>query len=75
MAVSRDASAVSMGAFLLSATSMGIFTDLEDAARSVKLLPQVLPDAARHEKYAKMYQLFERLTNKLGEEFDMLENM
>ena len=75
MAVARDASAVSMGAFLLSATSMGIFTDLEDAANSVKLLPQVLPDTASHEKYAKIYHLFERLTNKLGEEFDMLENL
>lgn len=75
MTITRDASAVSTGSFLLCATNMGIYKDLEDAARSVLLSPPVIPDATHHAKYARIYLLFERLTNKLGEEFDMLENL
>jgi gluconokinase len=75
MTVTRDASAVSMGAYLLGATSMGRYKNLEDAAKSVQVSAPVIPDPSNHEKYAKIYLLFERLTNKLGEEFELLANL
>jgi len=38
VSVSKNTNSVSLGAFLLTATEMGIYKDLEEAAQSVVLL-------------------------------------
>lgn len=60
---------VSYGSYLLSATEMGIFKSLEEAAGTVVLSDFVKPDAQNNKMYLKYYKIFERLSAKLGTEF------
>jgi gluconokinase len=60
---------VSYGSYLLSATEMGIFRSLDDAAKTVSLVDMVTPDKQAHQTYLKYYKLFARLSTKLSGEF------
>jgi gluconokinase len=60
---------VSYGSYLLSATEMGIYGSLEEAARSVKLTELITPDKKNHKPYLDHYGIFERLSTKLTGEF------
>ncbi|MET0466620.1 MAG: gluconokinase [Chitinophagaceae bacterium] len=60
---------VSYGSYLLSATEMGIFKSLDDAAKTVSLVDMVTPDKQAHQTYLKYYKLFARLSTKLAGEF------
>ncbi|MCG2616215.1 gluconokinase [Terrimonas sp. NA20] len=60
---------VSYGSYLLSATEMGIFKSLDDAAKTVSLVDMVTPDKQAHQTYLKYYKLFARLSTKLSGEF------
>ncbi len=60
---------VSYGSYLLSATEMGIYTSLEEAAKSVRLTERINPDKKNHKPYLKHYEIFERLSTKLASEF------
>ncbi|WP_153799766.1 gluconokinase [Foetidibacter luteolus] len=75
VSASPNVSSVSMGAYLLSATSFGKFSSLENAAKSVTLPAPVIPDKASHDTYSRHYPLFERLTVKLGDEFELLAQL
>ncbi|MGN7720409.1 gluconokinase [Chitinophaga sp. 22620] len=75
MSVSPNASAVSTGAFLLSATKLGIYKNLEEAALSVHLPDPFVPDSNNHDLYRKYFPLFEHLTSTLGGAFDILSNI
>lgn len=75
MSVQPNGSAVSTGAFLLSATKTGIYESLEKAALSVKLPDPFVPDDANHNLYRKYFPLFEQLTATLGNAFETLANI
>ncbi|MDQ0107359.1 gluconokinase [Chitinophaga terrae (ex Kim and Jung 2007)] len=75
MSVNQHVSAVSTGAFLLSAKEFGIYRSLEEAAKSITLHAPVHPDPANHAIYAKYHQLFEKLTDKLSPEFELLDEL
>jgi len=60
---------VSYGAFLLSATEMGIYKSLDEAARTVELPDVYKPDKQRHAVYADYFTIFEKLSTKLFDEF------
>jgi gluconokinase len=72
VSVSPNSSSVSLGAYLLCATDLGIFKDIEQAATSVDIQPLLIPNKNNGKAYKKGFELFERLTNILSQEFDRL---
>ena len=65
----QDYHSVSYGSYLLSATEMGIYKSLNEAAKTVNLTDLVTPDKKNHKMYLKYYDIFERLSTKLANEF------
>ena len=70
VSISQNANSVSFGAFLLSATALGIYKTLDDAAKSVVLPDACKPDENNHNIYMKRFPLFEKLSMKLFDEFE-----
>jgi gluconokinase len=70
--MSQNANSVSFGAFLLSATELGIYNTLSDAAKSVVLTEAIKPNKDNHDIYMKKFPLFERLSMKLSDDFEEL---
>ena len=60
---------VSYGSYLLSATEMGIYKSLDEAAKTVVLPDLATPDKQNNKMYLKYYPIFERLSTKLATEF------
>jgi len=67
--VTKNANSVSMGAFLLAATEMGVIKSLDDAASRTEVAQSYSPNENNHHSYMKYFEIFESLTNKLGDEF------
>ncbi len=68
----KEYHSVSFGSFLVAAVTMNLFPTLKDAAASVVLTEEFLPDATCHNTYAKFFPIFESLSSKLSVEFDAL---
>ena len=68
--ISKNADSASLGSFLMSATDMGKYSSLEEASRSVVLTDPYKPDANNHKTYLKYFDIFQRLTTKLADEFE-----
>ncbi|MEO7983550.1 MAG: FGGY-family carbohydrate kinase, partial [Bacteroidota bacterium] len=66
---------VSFGSFLLSATSLGIYKSLDEAAKTVVLTEQYFPDKQNHDKYMKYFEIFERLSTSLAPEFEKIADL
>ncbi len=66
---------IGLGAFLLNATDMGIYANLEEAARSVVFKETFYPRNHDHKVYASNFEIFERLSAKLGDEFEAIANL
>jgi len=66
---------VSYGAFLVAATEMGIFKNLDEAAKTVVLPDEYLPEKQNHNAYMKYFKIFERLSTKLAPEFEEIANL
>jgi gluconokinase len=62
----------SAGAALLGLTHLGIFSDLEAAAQTVRSVETYQPNATHHAHYARFAAIFDRLSYKLAEDFDAL---
>jgi gluconokinase len=62
----------SAGAALLALTHLGIFSDLEAAAQTVRSVETYQANAAHHTQYARFAEIFDRLSYKLAEDFDAL---
>ena len=61
--------------FLLSATELGIYKNLDEAAEKVKLPDSFLPQQNNHNVYMKHYAIFERLSVKLFDEFEAIADL
>ena len=48
---------------------MGIYKNLDDAARSVELTKAYQPNLQNHETYSKYFAIFENLSIKLYDDF------
>lgn len=70
--VTKNANSVSIGAFLLAATDMGIFKSLDDAASQIEIGQRYSPAENHHNTYMKYFEIFESLSNKLGDEFEKI---
>jgi gluconokinase len=66
---------VACGSFLVGATEMGLYKNLDEAAQKVKLLESYLPQQQNHSTYMKHYAIFERLSVKLFEEFEAIAEL
>jgi gluconokinase len=66
---------VSFGAWLLSATEMGIYKSLDEAAQTVELPDEYTPDQQHHAVYADYFGIFEKLSTKLFDEFEAIGNL
>jgi gluconokinase len=63
---------VSFGAWLLSATEMGIYKSLDEAAKTVELPDVYKPNKQNHAIYADYFGIFEKLSVKLYDEFEAI---
>ncbi len=70
--VTKNANSVSIGAFLLAATDMGIFKSLDDAACQIEIGERYSPAENNHKIYMKYFEIFESLSHKLGNEFEKI---
>ncbi len=66
---------VACGGFLVSATELGMYKSLDDAAQKVKLTDSFQPHAQNHSVYMKHYAIFERLSTKLFDEFEAIAEL
>ncbi|MBS1567226.1 MAG: gluconokinase [Bacteroidetes bacterium] len=66
---------VSYGAWLLSATEMGLYPSLEEAAGTVDLPDVYKPHKPHHAIYADYFSIFEKLSGKLSDEFEAIGNL
>ena len=66
---------VSYGAFMVAATEMGLYKNLDEAAKTVVLPDEYLPDKKSHRIYMDYFKIFERLSTKLGSEFEEIVNL
>ena len=73
--VSGNMNSVSLGAFLLSATEMGIYKNLDEAARTIDLPVTYKPNKYNNSIYAKNFAIFEKLSTKLFDEFEEIANL
>jgi gluconokinase len=75
VSISKNTNSVSLGAFLLSATEMGIYKNLDEAARSVVLPDTYKPNKQNHGVYKKHFSIFEKLSVKLSDEFEEIVDL
>ncbi len=75
ISVSSNANSVSLGAYLLCATEMGIFQNLDEAAKSIVLPVACKPNNSHVSIYSKYFDIFERLSRNLFDEFEALANV
>jgi gluconokinase len=68
----KNLNSASRGAFLLSAIDMGIYPDFEKAAGSTDYQHTIMPREEDHATYNRYFQIFERLSVKLKDEFEEL---
>lgn len=73
--VTKNLNSVSVGAFLLAATEMGIFKSLDEAAAQVQTEKTYTPMENQHATYMKYFEIFESLSNKLSDEFTRIAEL
>ncbi|HEV8283105.1 MAG TPA: gluconokinase [Chitinophagaceae bacterium] len=66
---------VACGGFLLSATEIGLYNNLDQAAQKVKLLDNFHPQIQNHTIYMKQFAVFEKLSIKLFDEFEAIADL
>jgi gluconokinase len=66
---------VAFGSFLLSATEIGLYKNLDEAAETVKLPDSFKPKKQVHNVYMKHYSIFEKLGVKLYDEFEAIADL
>lgn len=75
VSVGKNPDTIAHGAFLLSATDMGLYKSVDEAARAVVLSTPYKPQRHNHDIYEKYYAIFERLSVKLHSEFEEIANL
>ncbi len=67
-----NSDSIGLGTFLLTATEMGQFASLEEAAKNVSLPDPYKPDKNHHATYMKYFKIFEKLSVKFYDEFEAI---
>jgi gluconokinase len=71
----KNPDSIARGAFLLSAIDLGIYKNLDEAARAIDLPVTYKPQQFNHVAYQKYFPIFERLSSKLFEEFEAIADL
>lgn len=66
---------IGAGAFLLSATEMGMYKNLREASNTVKMNQIFLPNTTDHAIYTRYFTVFENLITKISAEFDAISDL
>ena len=75
IAQNSGSDSVAFGGFLLSATELGMYKTLDQAAERVKLVDSFHPRPTDHNIYMKHFKIFERLSTKLFDEFEAIAGL
>lgn len=71
----KNSDSVAFGTFMVSATEMGIYKDLAEAVQAITLPDRYAPKKQQHNIYMKYFDIFERLSTKLADEFEALSDL
>jgi gluconokinase len=71
----QEHNSIGLGTFLLSATEMGIFKTLDEAAQTVELPDTYKPQKRNHAVYSGYFSIFEKLSTKLFDEFEAIATL
>ena len=75
VSVNNSYDSIGTGALLLSQTEMGVYRTLEDAARTVSLQTSYHHNKKDHQVYMKYFNVFEKLSHKLKDEFEEIAKL
>lgn len=73
--ISNNANSTSFGSFLVSATDIGKYKSLHEAAQTIELNDTVKPNQSNHEVYNRYFQIFKRLSTNLAPEFEAISSL
>jgi gluconokinase len=69
VSISQHNYSVGIGAYLLSATEMGIYKNIDEAAKSIVVPEQYFPKKNVHGIYMQHFEIFEKLIFRLKDDF------
>lgn len=75
ISIGENPDSIARGAFLLSATDLGMYKNIDEAARSVTLPMVFEPNKQNNSVYQKYFSIFERLSTKLYDEFEEIAKL
>lgn len=70
--VNTEVDSIAQGTLLIAMTRMGYYKDLEEASASTHFNKDYTPDEHNHALYMLYFEVFERLSGKLEEEFELI---
>jgi gluconokinase len=73
--ISKSESSVGLGSFLLSATEMGIYKNLDAAVKSVEVAETFKPNKKANGIYKEYAAVFGNLSTKFNAEFEAISNL
>lgn len=73
--ISKNTSSVGLGTFLLSATDMGIYKNLDDAAKSVEFAETFKPNKQNNSIHKQYAEIFDNLSTKFSAEFEAISSL
>jgi gluconokinase len=66
---------VAYGSLLVSATQIGLYKNLDEAAETVRLPDSFFPNEQHHQVHMKQFSIFEKLSVKLFDEFEEIAKL
>ena len=73
--IGKNTNSVGLGGFLLGATEMGVYKNLDEAAKSVKFEGTFKPQKQNHAIYKDYSEVFDKLSTKFNAEFETIANL
>lgn len=70
-----ESDSVALGAFLVSGTALGLYKNLDEAAKTIVLPETFEPRKRNHNQYMKHYAIFEELSLKLFPQFEAVATL
>lgn len=70
--VNPQVDSVALGTALIGLTGMNYFRNLDESSASVQFTETHLPNLQNHTLYMRYFEVFERLSNKLGVDFELI---
>ena len=73
--IGKNTNSVGLGGFLLGATEMGVYKNLDEAVKSVKFEGTFKPQKQNHAIYKDYSEVFDKLSTKFNAEFEAIANL